>query len=439
MSLILINRAPEPGETQVPREEDVYLEVQSTGADDVDDSNTEVYINSVLAYSGGVFQPGFNGLNSNTFSPFAGRRQIRIDLTSDFASLELVSVRVVSRTNVVSDPLFTIDETYTFTVEDTAAPTIVSASPIDASTIRVTFSEEMRAVNAANTDDALNPANYTIERNNPDTTAAVNPSVLSVTEVLPTVFDLTTNFELSFGLPYQVSVLDAEDTSGNAIGPPINVAQFVAFAPTFPDGRVFDYYRMLPTLNRREDSTEDLIKFASILQDVINVLLIDVDRWTDILDFRLADEAFVDAILNGLGNPFSFVLTLEDKRRLAAVLIDVYRKKGLAEGIEEVVLFFLGLTIEVRHCQPEDGWVLGESELGEDTILSTSELALIYSFEIESPIALTDEERDSITKIADYMKPAHTHLKEIIEPAAPVVIDHWELGLSELGDTTLLH
>jgi phage tail-like protein len=439
MSLILANRNPEPSEADVPRETDIFVEIHSTGADDVDNTATQVYVNSVLAYDAGVFQAGFNGSSSATSAPFTGVRRITIDPTNDFSSEELVAVRVVSQTAVVTDPLFLIDESYSFTIEDFTAPTVSSAIAIDEKTIRITFNEAMRASSSSNSDDALNPNNYTITRNNPSTTAAVNPSVVSVTALSDFEFDLTADIELTFGIPYVASVLNAEDLSGNAIAAPNNTASFVAYTPVFPADRSFDLYYMLPAMNRREDSTKDLLKFCSILQDVINVLLMDIDRWTDILDFRKASESFVDAILYGLGNPFTFDLSLADKRRLAAVLIEIYRKKGTARGIEEVVLFFLGLTIEVRPCQPTEGWVMGESELGYDTYLSTSDSTLIYSFEIESFVALTAVQRSHITSIADYMKPAHTHLKQIIEPTVPVIPDHWELGYSELGDTTLLH
>jgi hypothetical protein len=55
-----------------------------------------------------------------------------------------------------------------------------------------------------------------------------------------------------------------------------------------------------------------------------------------------------------------------------------------------------------------------------------------------SPRALTAEERLRVRIIVDYMKPAHTHFR-VVEPVIPEVIDHLELGLSELGETWLLH
>ena len=56
----------------------------------------------------------------------------------------------------------------------------------------------------------------------------------------------------------------------------------------------------------------------------------------------------------------------------------------------------------------------------------------------KAPGALTAEERLRVRIIVDYMKPAHTHFR-VVEPVIPEVIDHLELGLSELGETWLLH
>lgn len=438
--LILLNRNPEPGEAIVPRDADIYLEIHSTGADNISNAATQVYVDSVLAYSAGTFQPGFDGPDSATAQPEVGIRTIRIDLASDFASEQIVNVRVVSATTPSADPIALLDESYPFTVEDFTAPQVVNAFAIDVRTIRIEFNETMRADDASDEDDATNPANYSIVRNNIDPVAAVNPAVVSVTQVSPTKFDVVTDIEMTFGVQYTITTLNAEDTIGNAIAAPLNVATFVAFTPPPPDGRAFDiYHDLLPAKARRDDKTKDLFRFISVLQDTLNVLLYDVDRWTQIIDHRVAPEQFIDAILYGLGNPFTFTLSLADKRRLASVLVQMYRRKGLAEGIEEVVLFFLGLVVEVRPCLAGDGWILGESELGEDTILGSGDQALLYSFEIESLIPLTDDQRRAIAVIANYMKPAHTHLKEIIEPEIPIVVDHWELGLSELGETTILH
>ena len=39
----------------------------------------------------------------------------------------------------------------------------------------------------------------------------------------------------------------------------------------------------------------------------------------------------------------------------------------------------------------------------------------------------------------NYLKPAHTHFIDLVEPTEVVSADHWELGISELGTESLLH
>lgn len=37
------------------------------------------------------------------------------------------------------------------------------------------------------------------------------------------------------------------------------------------------------------------------------------------------------------------------------------------------------------------------------------------------------------------MKPSHTHFVDLPEPTPPQNYDHWELGISVLGESTILH
>jgi hypothetical protein len=37
------------------------------------------------------------------------------------------------------------------------------------------------------------------------------------------------------------------------------------------------------------------------------------------------------------------------------------------------------------------------------------------------------------------LKPAHTHFVDLVEPLPPVVPDHWEIGVSEVGVATVTH
>jgi phage tail-like protein len=196
---------------------------------------------------------------------------------------------------------------------------------------------------------------------------------------------------------------------------------------------------MLPKHNRRDDTTGDLFRFIACLQEVTDLLLADVDRWPDIFDLERAPESFLELILQDLGNPFPFELDVLGKRRLAAVLVEMYRQKGTAQGIKNAVRFFLGIEIVAITAFNADTLVLGESLLGVDWVLGPSDRFARYAFNVVVARILSATERKRLRAIVEYLKPAHTHFVDLVEPFPPVIPDHWELGLSDLGETTLLH
>ena len=91
-------------------------------------------------------------------------------------------------------------------------------------------------------------------------------------------------------------------------------------------------------------------------------------------------------------------------------------------------------------------WQLDISLLGTGTTISPSVGSpLWYSFYVVSPVVLTDEQRERILCIADYMKAAHEHVLGVIEPGGIVTPStYWLLNLSALGadpavlDSTIL-
>jgi phage tail-like protein len=245
---------------------------------------------------------------------------------------------------------------------------------------------------------------------------------------------------LSPGASYRVYATKIVDLLGNVILAPFNQKVFTAFTPPAPAGRNFKLVNALPLMNRLEDATGDLTKFVACLQEETDILLADCDRFLDILDPDLASSAVLDLMLLDLGNPFDFDLVEIDKRRLVQVLVDMYQLKGTGQGIINVVRFFLGVEVTVDEFNDDpDGLVLGESELGVNWSLGPATSFLRFSFKVVSPVVLTAKQRAQITDIANYMKPAHTHFVQLVEPVAPVVVDHLELGLSELGDEWILH
>lgn len=72
------------------------------------------------------------------------------------------------------------------------------------------------------------------------------------------------------------------------------------------------------------------------------------------------------------------------------------------------------------------------------TILGPDDSFIKYSFDIETENVLTSEQENIVRKVAEYMRPAHTHLISIRTVLPLPWPDGWVLGVSELEVTTEL-
>lgn len=447
------NRDPEPGEEHVPVDTPVVVDTYSTGVYFFL-SPPQVFINGVLAVDGYTFQAGFLGPGSSViaFNVAEGFR-VTIDPESDFPPNSIVTVRVLQ-----TDPMFSYpdyDVTYTFR---TAGPPLLESvtnnpllyGPNDEDPrqchkrVRVVFTDDMKQESATDADDALNPANYTIE---PLGAPAVTLQVVDVLQVQyppsegadlsPRTVDLVTDMELTFGAPYRLHVSNVIDLEGLTIAPD-STLDFNAYAPVFPANRRFYVWEMLAQRNRERDRSGDLRRFTACVQEVVNLLLCKIDDWPSIFDIDTAPRDMLEAMLRDLGNPFSFPdLTILDMRRLLRTLIAIYRAKGTARGIINVVEFFLGLTITITPYS-SIGWRIRRHRLGVTTRLGTGNRRALYTFLVRTAVNLTDQQRARLSAIVEYMKPAHEHWR-LVEPATEDPIDHWAIGLSRLGTQTFLH
>ncbi len=423
--LALVNRDPGPDEEGVPIDSTLALDIVDTGPDGVDRATVRVWVDGVLGFEGGAapeFRPGFDGSLASAVQS-ADTLRVVLHPTTPLASLALVSVRVVAET---ADSAAVLDETYSFIVEDRTAPRVVGAQAIGQTTVRVAFDEAVLVPSTAA---------FTIV---PRAAPAVTPTV-SATVVEGAVVLLELDTELTPDIEHQVVATGVTDLSGNEVLAPFDRASFVGFRPAQPPARRFELWQMLPKHNRRDDQTGDLWRFIACLQEVTDLLLADCDRWPDIFDLERAPEGFLDLILQDLGNPFPFDLFTLGKRRLASVLVEMYRQKGTAKGIQNAVRFFLGVDISTISPFAADSLILGESELGVDWILAPSDRFALYAFNVEVERLLSTEERRQLRAIVEYLKPAHTHFVDLVEPLPIIEPEHWELGISELGVETELH
>lgn len=422
---VLVNRDPGPEEAGVPLDSAVALELVDPGPEGIDRGATRVWVDGVLAFEGGaaeeVKQPFTGALASAAQT--ADTLRVVLHPLAPFTSEATVLVRVVSQTSGGGHAL---DETYSFRIEDRTAPRVVGAMATGPRTVRVSFDEPVLVPPGASL--LLVPHG-----------APAVPAMATSMGVDGEVVTLGLDTEMTPDVPYQMRAVGVTDRHGNAVLAPYDRTTFQGFRPARPPSRRFDLWQMLPKHNRRDDQTGDLFRFIACLQEVTDLLLADIDRWPDLFDLERAPAPFVEFMLQDLGNPFAFELDLLAKRRLAAVLVEMYHQKGTAKGIRNAIRFFLGIEPQALSPFSSDALTLGESELGIDWVLGPSERFARYAFNIEVGRVLTEQERKQLRAIVEYLKPAHTHFVELVEPLPPLVPDHWELGLSDLGETADLH
>ncbi|MEN6368603.1 MAG: hypothetical protein ABFD77_02770, partial [Thermotogota bacterium] len=71
-------------------------------------------------------------------------------------------------------------------------------------------------------------------------------------------------------------------------------------------------------------------------------------------------------------------------------------------------------------------------------VLAPDDSYTLYSFDIETENVLTSAQEVIVRKVAEYMKPAHTHLIDIRTASPLPWPESWVLGISELEESTEL-
>jgi phage tail-like protein len=413
--VLLASRSPEPDGTDVPLDAAVALTLHARG---LDVSAVRIWVRGQLAFAEGRAEQPYAGPRA-AIEEVPGGVRITLDPLAPFESQARIEVRVDA-------PLAgeVWSETYAFEVADVTAPRLVAAQALSTTRIALSFDEP---VELGDLDATF------IAEDVPAVGLALLEAVADGARV-----ELTIRAPMTPDVRYRVAVRGVHDLKGNPITAPFASATFVGFRPPRPAARRFDLWSMLPRYNRREDTTGDLRKLIACFQEVLDLVLTEIDRFSELFDLERAPEPFVDLMLADLGNPFEFVLNDLDKRRLASVLVELYRLKGTEKGIRNAARLFLGIELGTISTYTGSPLVLGESLLGIDWELGPSSRFALYAFEVRVPVALTTEQRKRLRALIEWAKPAHTHLIDIVEPTVIEVLDEWLLGLSELGANTTL-
>jgi phage tail-like protein len=208
--------------------------------------------------------------------------------------------------------------------------------------------------------------------------------------------------------------------------------------------RDFRMRSLLPpkVIGEDEDRPDGFIaKFLDSLDSEVNNAFARVDCFPTIIDPLRAPSEFLDLLLYNLGSPFTLEegLTDTEKRRLALVLFTMYALKGTCFGLIGAVKIIYGINVTECIAANVDCWELNVDELNISTDLCPSNAFERRAFSIMVDVNLTDKQRQQITNIANWIKPANTHFAGIVEPGNPNWTDHWELEFSELNFNTDLH
>lgn len=215
-----------------------------------------------------------------------------------------------------------------------------------------------------------------------------------------------------------------------------------------------DLIDQMPYWLQRDDVTGDWASFMGILQGALDSAYAILERYKLAGDVDRVDvEAIVDALLDGLGNPFDVSgFTSAQKRLLVRGLLALYRKFGTDDAAEDVVAVFTDRVVtDIIRGHVDQGWDLGVDVIGDGVqpvdpevptdfiMIDPGESFLIYSFMLDLDAAPTAAEEAQIAELMKVVKPIYMHYLGVHGFEPTPTFFHWEFGESEIGVTSDVH
>lgn len=253
---VFVRRDPEPGDVNVPVDTTIQLSTTDPNGGASAAAAVEIYVNNVLAMSN--FGTPENGWLVSINEPDPYTRDYVLTPPTAFGSEEVVTVRVLA---VSESPLpneGSADQTWSFTCADLLAPALVSVIGFSRTEVLVQFDEDVLQQNPEGTNDALNPANYilTLSSGAP----AIVPAVLSVESLTGDTVILHLDEEMTpgptsngseqlLGATYLLTIPNVADVDGNVVADPGLQALFTGYVCRPPPGRRQDLvtlFRQMP-------------------------------------------------------------------------------------------------------------------------------------------------------------------------------------------------
>jgi hypothetical protein len=204
----------------VPIDATLALELVDTGADGVDRASAHVWVDGVLAFDGSALPelaPAFAGPLASV-TQTADTLRVVLHPVMPLASLATVHVRVLAQT---VGGAASLDEVYSFVVEDRTAPRVVGAQALAPKTVRVAFDESVLVPSGASVHPHAQGA------------PAVSVAVVGVS-IEGSVALLTLDTEMTPDVLHEVVAIGVTDLFGNAVLAPYDRASFTGFRPARP-------------------------------------------------------------------------------------------------------------------------------------------------------------------------------------------------------------
>lgn len=446
--IVVANQLPAPDDLHHPVLDPFTFSVMDLGPGTNEPSSVLVYVGGALAYDGASFVPPYHigSSVSKKSSPGSGVNDIwdfAIRQAGGFASETLIEIRVEAE----STGLYSSITNWSFTTADITAPEVDSVVATSPRHVEVRFNEGVDS-------STVIAAAFGLTSDDPP---YYLPEIEEIEELKPYRYRIKFTQELSNAKEYSLAVQDVEDLAvpPNTIVP--TVIDFTSAAYPAPEDRKWDLWSMVPSAIRWADrkltggSPGHTERFIQILQEIVDLWLLDVDTDAYVLDVDKAPEGAIDLLLSFFRNPFPFALTGIQKRKLARMLWQINASKH-KQGLIDVVFFFMGINITITPLgYGGGGWRLAKTglpswrlpmygKLGVSTrLLGSPGESWPYTFIVNVPVALSDNERQQLIQIIEVMKNSHEHYT--IQEPTPPPLDTWRLGVpgyTELGITTRL-
>lgn len=272
-----------------------------------------------------------------------------------------------------------------------AAVQVTAAVAQDSTTVRVSFSEEMKLVDPGNSDDALNPSNYVFTVTGG---VGITASSVSVHQASPTIVDVTTS-EMTDGADYNVQVVNAESVGDAPVDPAYDDQDFTGIGvdPTVSSATPQDEQTVRVQFSEPMKADTELTKASnyvfsgptSLSADTVSVVTsssVDISLTTEMRDggaYNVAVSNVRDAAENPLGTP--------DDADFTGLGVHPELGSASSAGPYEVVVVFSEAVKTVQATNPSNYDI--EHELGSHmTIDSVSQYGDDWTYKIET----TDEQ-----------------------------------------------